>query len=88
MKLVLLISFLCFAARVRAAEEDANRRNLLRIRVISADPAPWLLPLGLCTGDCDSDNDVSNGNTAKRLRLQRKWNLTESHLLRFSVLMG
>jgi len=42
----------------QTSTNNTSIRNLQRVRVIGSDPSPWLLPLGECMGDCDSDFEV------------------------------
>lgn len=49
---------------VRATEAEPTKgaqRNLFILNSLGSDPDPELLPLGICQGDCDTDDDCAEG---------------------------
>jgi hypothetical protein len=59
---VLLLSLLDMAGAsdggITATETVTQQRQLARVVVVGVDPPPEDLPLSLCSGDCDNDDEV------------------------------
>ena len=38
--------------------DDKQKRNLVELEMFGGNPGDEFIPLGLCEGDCDDDDDV------------------------------
>jgi hypothetical protein len=45
--------------RLNLVREENKKRNLIELEHFGGNPGDEFIPLGLCEGDCDDDDDVS-----------------------------